>query len=66
MPRVHWINLFADVTFSAIILATLGIEPMTPRIRIKHTNLSDFINQRSSIQLMAMPGKVEFKEFDDS
>ena len=48
MPRVLWINLFANVTFSVIILATFGIEPMTPRIGIKHANLSairDFINQ---------------------
>ena len=69
MPRVLWINLFANVTFSVIILATFGIEPMTPRIGIKHANLSairDFINQWSSIQLMAMPAKVEFKEFDYS
>ena len=48
VPRVLWIKPFANVTFLVIIPATLGIEPMTPRIGIKCSNLSavrHFVNQ---------------------
>ena len=48
MPKVLWINPFANVTFLVIIPATLGFEPMTPSIGIKCSNLSavrHFVNQ---------------------